>query len=112
MGRALNQQNHRSSCDALLQRYCSFVYSVLQAADAGPPMEVAAGATAIIMGHTGVVVGITEPSWATIPGKTMSSVTDRISTVLQERATSVVSAAVVSTAVASMAVAVAGTAAD
>jgi hypothetical protein len=41
-----------------------------------------------------VVVGITEPSWATIPGKTMSSVIDRISTVLQERATSVVSTAV------------------
>lgn len=66
-----------------------------------------AGATAIIMGHTGVLVGITEPSWATIPGKTMSSDTHRISTVLQERATSVVS-----TAVDFMVVAVAGTAAD
>jgi hypothetical protein len=59
------------------------------------------------MGHTGVLVGITEPSWATIPGKTMSSDTHRISTVLQERATSVVS-----TAVDFMVVAVAGTGAD
>jgi hypothetical protein len=66
-----------------------------------------AGATAIIMGHTGVLVGITEPSWATIPGKTMSSDTHRISTVLQERAT-----AVVSTAVAFMEVAAAGTGAE
>lgn len=66
-----------------------------------------AGATAITMGHTGVVVGITEPSWATIPGKTMSSDTHRISTVLEERATSVVS-----TAVAFMEVAAAGTGAD
>ena len=70
------------------------------------------GATAIIMGHIGALVGITEPSWATIPGKTMSSVIDRISTVLQERATSVVSTAVVSTAVDFMAVAAAGTGAD
>ena len=71
-----------------------------------------AGATAITMGHTGVVVGITEPSWATIPGKTMSSDTHRISTVLEERATSLVSTAVVSTAVAFMEVAAAGTGAD
>ena len=110
MGRALNPQNHRSSCDALLQRYCSFVYSVLQAADAGPPM--AAGATAIIMGHTGVLVGITEPSWATIPGKTMSSATDRIFTVLQERATSAVSTAVGFMVADSMVVAAAATGAD
>ena len=70
-----------------------------------------AGAMAIIMGHTGVLVGITEPSWATIPGKTMSSDTHRISTVLQERATSVVSTAVVFMAVV-VAGTVAGTAAD
>ena len=42
----------------------------------------------------------------------MSSDTHRISTVLQERATSVVSTAVVSTAVAFMAVAAAGTGAE
>jgi hypothetical protein len=42
----------------------------------------------------------------------MSSDTHRISTVLQERATSVVSTAVVSTAVDFMVVAVAGTGAD
>jgi hypothetical protein len=51
-------------------------------------------------------------SWATIPGKTMSSDTHRISTVLQERATSVVSTAVASTAVAFIMVAVAGTGAE
>ena len=71
-----------------------------------------AGATAIIMGHIGALVGITEPSWATIPGKTMSSVTDRISTVLQERATSVVSTAVGFMVVDSMVVAAAATGAE
>jgi hypothetical protein len=53
-----------------------------------------AGATAIITGHTGVLVGIAEPSWAIIRGKTMSTDIHRISTALQERATSVVSTAV------------------
>jgi hypothetical protein len=53
-----------------------------------------AGATAIITGHTGALVGIAEPSWATIPGKTTSSDTHRISTVLHAGDTSVVSMAV------------------
>jgi hypothetical protein len=50
--------------------------------------------TATTMGHTGVLVGIAELSWSIIRGNTMSTDIHRISTVLEERVTSVVSTAV------------------
>lgn len=95
MGRALNQQNHSSPCDALLQRYCSSVYSVWSAEDAGRPTVMATGtATATLMDRTGAFGMADMHSRSIILGRTTSLDTNRISTVLQEEAISVVSMAV------------------